>query len=243
MTVLKIALERAIENEEFILHWQPIFDLRLDRIAGYESLARWSRGDEMIQPAAFLPALLGTELERPWVRLQLRQIRLKLAELPRHCWLSMNLSQYAIDWPDLPQIVLEEIWDSDRLVFEISENLLLIADGISAINLARMAEVGKGLAIDDFGTAYSNFLRLLGASQGLFRYLKLDFQIVMGCSGNPVQQSIIHCLMNLAADLSMSLVAEGVECEADLLWLKQSGVQMGQGYFLDKIAAELTPGA
>ncbi len=224
--------------QELILYWQPILDLERGTTVGYEALARWEHGGEPVPPAAFLPSLLGSELELPWLRLQLRQVRHKLAELPRQQWVSFNLSEYAFEWPDLPGLLLEEIWDTDRLLIEVSENLLLGAEGVAALNLRRLSEQTKGLAIDDFGTGYSSFLRLLGVTAGLFRFLKLDAQIVIGCSQNLIQQAIIHCLVSLAEELHLNLIAEGVESEADRDWVRRAGVRYGQGYLLGRPSRE-----
>lgn len=227
-------LRLALATGQLTLAYEPIVCLRTGEVAGWEALVRWAKDGAVLPPSEFLGLLVGSDLELPWIRSQLALIRQRMAARPG--FIGFNLSGYALEHPELPGLIREEIWEPHRLLIEVSEELLISGDSPVLYTLGELRQSAHPLAIDDFGTGYSSFLRLLGRCRGLFSVLKLDRQLVQGCSNDLVQQALARAILQVARDLGIKVVAEGIESARDGAWLRSHGCDYGQGYLFSRSA-------
>jgi len=253
---MEMDLRRAIERQEFRVHYQPIVLLKTGEITGFEALVRWQHPKRgLISPTAFIPVAEETGLIVPigwWVLQeacqQMRSWQLShdhlLQESTSALTISVNLSGKQFLQPDLlPQInrVLQETGlDTSSLKLEITESVIIeYTESITAILLELRAQ-GIQLYIDDFGTGYSSLSRL---HQFPINRLKIDRSFVsrMHPNGNHTLQSdaleatpIVRTIITLADNLGMNVTAEGVETAQQLAQLKALGCECGQGYFFSR---------
>jgi diguanylate cyclase (GGDEF)-like protein/PAS domain S-box-containing protein len=237
---LDTALRRAVQHKEFVLYYQPIVALRDRRIAGFEALIRWHHATRgLVLPAQFIPVAEETGLIAyigTWV---LREACRQMAEWQRTSPLaggltiSVNVTGTQLlqgDFPGLVQQVLEETGlAAGRLRLEITETALMSdADAASEV-LTQLRAKGIGIMLDDFGTGYSS----LG---NLYRLpidtLKIDRSFVAAVDLNRQNAEIIEAIAALARALSIDLIAEGVETEAQLTALQALRCRHGQGFYL-----------
>jgi len=235
-------LRRAIERQEFQLHYQPIVSLSTRKIIGFEALVRWQHPQRgMVSPAEFIPLTEETGLIIPlgqWVLLEAcRQLRVWQQKFPTHPPLSMsvNLSGVQFRQPNLieqiDQILQESNVNPGSLKLEITESVVMDnAESATAILQALKAR-NIQLAMDDFGTGYSSL-------SYLHRFpvdtLKIDrsFVSLMDVEGGNLE--IVRTITTLAHYLGMDLIAEGIETEAQLGKLQELQCEYGQGYFFSR---------
>ena len=232
--VLLNEVRRAIAEREFVLHYQPIIDLRTGATAGYEALIRWPLPDGSIrQPGEFLPTVERTEVMAPLCYLV---TEMACAEL--QSWvgterdglhLAINLSPLTIGEVDFESKfngVLDEYEiERPQLRIEITEQYALAAPVIP--KLRRMRQTGLGISIDDFGTGFSNVAALQNTPAD---QLKIDRGFVANLLTSSSDQEIVKTIVGLSALFGLATVAEGVEDQATADWLRKAGVDYGQGY-------------
>ncbi|MDP9364621.1 MAG: EAL domain-containing protein [Chloroflexota bacterium] len=224
------------------MHWQPQVALATGAVVGLEALVRWEHPDQgLLTPDRFIGLAEETGLIVPlgrWaVREACRQARCWADRHPETAELavSVNLSSRQIRRAALAAevaVVLEESGlDPRRLVLEITESVLVEDDAEVERTLAALRRLGVRLAIDDFGTGYSSlrYLHRLAVDA-----LKLDQGFVAGLGQDAVSAAIVRAVTALAHELGMTLVAEGIETDAQLALLRQLGVDHGQGYFFSR---------
>lgn len=245
---LETDLRRAIDRQEFCLHYQPIISLKTSRISGFEALIRWqhpSRG--MIAPVEFIPIAEETGLIIPigqWVlREACQQMRQWQLQFPSVCPLSIsvNLSGRQLV-PNLPQhiqqILQETALDVRCLKLEITESVLIENTDTAATLLAQIQALGIQLSTDDFGTGYSSLSYL---HRFPIDTLKIDQSFVNRLEEDPERLAIVRTIVSLAWNLGMDVIAEGVESLRQMKQLKQLNCEYGQGFYfspaLDSIAA------
>jgi diguanylate cyclase (GGDEF)-like protein/PAS domain S-box-containing protein len=243
-------LRRALDRDELRLHYQPIVDLRTGAIAGFEALVRWQhplRG--LIPPIEFIPLAEETGLIVPaghWIIEQVcRDTQRWLgtatgAALLRGAGaLTMHLNFSPAQMAELNSIdeierILRRSWPGNRgfgLSFEITEGTMMRnSDAVSAL-LARLRDLHIGLDIDDFGTGYSSLSQLQHLP---VQTLKIDRAFVsrIGLDGDSLE--IIRTIVELAHNLGMDIIAEGVETAPQLAQLKALGCEYAQGYYFGK---------
>ena len=244
---LETSLRQALEAEEFVLHYQPLF--RLDTLAavGVEALVRWRRPDgTLVPPADFIPAAEQTGCIVPLGALVLRQAcqamarwRAGPAGRPPFA-MSVNFSACQFSQPDLVKQVVralrEEGMDPQDLKIEITESVLMEHPESAMPKLRGLKELGIGIAIDDFGTGYSSLSYL---QRFPIDILKVDRTFVSGMEehGNRV---IVRSVVSLAHNLGYQVVAEGIETLDQLEELAGLGCDLGQGFYyarpLDEVA-------
>ncbi len=230
-------LRRAIERGELRLHYQPLVDLTTDRIIGFEALVRWQhpvRG--LVPPLSFIPLAEETGLIVPlgrWVletacrqAREWRDARRGASQL----MMSVNLSARQFGQPDLVDqvvaILAETGLDPTTLELEITESVVMDQSEVGIRTLHRLRDMGVRLVLDDFGTGYSSLAYLKHLPLDT---IKIDRTFVAGLDGE-ADRSIVEAVIALAHGLRISVVAEGIETEAQFEILRAMGCDTGQGY-------------
>jgi diguanylate cyclase (GGDEF)-like protein len=230
-------LRRAIERGELRVHYQPLVDLATDRIVGFEALVRWQhpvRG--LVPPLAFIPLAEETGLIVPLGRWVLEMACRQAAKWrdtrpngPRRL-MSVNLSSRQFGQPDLVEqvgsILAETGLDPSMLELEITESVVMDQSEVGVRTLNRLRDMGVRLVLDDFGTGYSSLAYLKHLPLDT---IKIDRTFVAGLNGE-ADRSIVEAVIALAHGLRISVVAEGIETEAQFEILRAMGCDVGQGY-------------
>ncbi len=234
-------LRRAIERQEFQLHYQPIVLLSDEQLCGFEALVRWQHpGRGLVPPSGFIPVAEETGLIVPiglWVlREACRQMRAWDSEFPEcaNLVINVNLSARQCLHPtlvaDVARVLAETGLEPHRLKLEITESLVLAgSDEVIGI-LKALRGLGVQLGLDDFGMGYSALSYL---QQLPVQTLKIDRSFVSGIQ-NANNVEIVRAILALASGLSMNVTAEGVETADQAALLKGLSCEFGQGYFFDR---------
>ena len=233
---LGVELRRALEREEFALCYQPKYDLRSGLPCGAEALLRWNHPERgMVMPGEFIPVLEQTGLivqVGEWVlRRACQDIRAWRADgLPRVA-VAVNLSARQFRQQDLHAriigIVREAQVDPALIEVEITESQLM-HDPDQAIGVLRsLSEAGIRTAIDDFGTGYSSLAYL---SRFPVSALKVDRSFIADLLDDEADAAIVRTIVDMAKTLGFTVVAEGVEEEAQASFLRGLGCHQAQGY-------------
>jgi EAL domain-containing protein (putative c-di-GMP-specific phosphodiesterase class I) len=234
-------LRRALDRDEFILHYQPIVDLRTNVVRGLEALVRWQQPDRgMLMPDEFIPIAEETGLIIPlgrWVlREACRQGRLWQARYPGPSPLSIsvNLSPRQFADPRLVADIREAMLDANlapaTLTLEITESVL-IADGDATLDkLKAIKALGARLAIDDFGTGYSSLSYL---QRFPIDVLKIDRAFIDGI-GRSEGSALVRSIVDIGRSLHMQTVAEGVERPEQPGQLVELDCELAQGYLMNR---------
>jgi diguanylate cyclase (GGDEF)-like protein/PAS domain S-box-containing protein len=233
-------LRRAVEREEFLLHYQPIVELATGRIAAFEALVRWEHPQHgLVSPLEFIRLAEETGLIFAIGRWALREACREMVALSRasasDLTVNVNLSSRQFSQPDLVEQIEDALRESglppQRLKLEITESVIM-ENAESAIGvLHRLKDLGTSLSIDDFGTGYSSLSYLLRFPADT---LKIDrsFMWAMGDGGRHAQ--IVRTIIVLAHSLQMDVVAEGVESEDQRRQLCALECRYGQGYLFSR---------
>ena len=237
---LEAAMFHAVREGEFQLYYQPIVDTRKRTIEGFETLMRWKHPSlGMVPPGRFIPIaetnglinLLGA-----WaLKAACVQIRQFEEAAGRELYISVNISprQFRSDkfLAVLDDALALSGTSGSKLVLEITEGTLMVDPAHAESVLVKMAERGARIAIDDFGTGYSSLAYL---KRFPISVLKVDRAFVKDLPGAEKDAAICNAVLDLAKHLDLSVVAEGVETEAQLAWLDDLGCQYVQGYLTGK---------
>lgn len=233
-------LRRALENEEFVLYYQPQVNIATGEIISLEALIRWIHPKEgVISPDEFIPVADETGLINPigkWVmKTACRQIKALNDMTDSKIMLAVNLSPYQFKNPrlhdDIFKIIEDTEFDSELLELEITEESA-IKDINSTLRLLKKLRGKKiRIALDDFCTGYSSlcYLELLPIDK-----IKIDKSFVDGMIYNYKKKAIVESLISLAHKLDIDVVAEGVEQMLQNEMLKQKKCDMVQGYYFCK---------
>ena len=228
-------LHRALERGEFTLHFQPYFESQGRHVAGAEALLRWRHPEKgLVEPATFIPLAEEIGLIVP-----LGAWALETACAEAHLWMKMglalpvsvNLSARQFGASGLVETIAAALGrnrlDPRRLTVEITESALLENTDDVSKTLVAIKELGVGVAIDDFGTAYSSlgYVRRFAAD-----YLKIDRSFVQGVATTENDVAIARAIIGMAHALDMRVVAEGVETHAQASKLRTLGCDFLQGF-------------
>jgi diguanylate cyclase (GGDEF)-like protein len=239
---LETDLRRAVERGEFEIRYQPIVTLATGKLAGFEALARWHHPDgSLVSPKDFIPIAEEIALIIPidrWVLHEAcRQLRIWQDRYPSDppLAINVNLSGKHFAKPDLvphiEQVLKDTRIDPPTLKLEITESVVMEnVDSASSI-LTRLKALDVRLNVDDFGTGHSSLASL---HRYPFDTLKIDRSFVTDMEGNTENAEIVRTILSLGRNLSMSVVAEGVENEQQLALLRELECTYGQGYFFSK---------
>jgi len=237
------ALQRALQREEFLLHYQPVVDIGTGIVTGVEALLRWQPLDRpMVSPADFIPLAEETGLIVPigdWVlaTAMKQQVAWVEAGLPS-LRVSVNLSARQFLGQDVAQrvgaLLLETGCDPACLTLEITESVLMENPAAATETMGRLAEMGVQLAIDDFGTGYSSLASL---KRFPIHSLKIDRSFVMDLTQDADDAAIVNAVIALAHSMKLNVIAEGVETREQLAFLQQHGCDQMQGFCFSKPVA------
>jgi diguanylate cyclase (GGDEF)-like protein len=232
-------LAQAMDDDQFFVEYQPILNLGTGRVRGVEALVRWNHPQQgRLLPAEFIPLAEQTGLILPLTTLVLDTAMDSFQKTEQSIPLSIavNLSPRNLRDPDLARRVADRLRArgaaAPSLTFEVTENVIMSDPVRSMESLTRLHDVGVRLAIDDFGIGYSSlgYLRRLPVDE-----LKIDRSFVVGLSsGN--DEVIVRSTIDLAHNLGLSVVAEGVESLAVQEQLLALGCDAAQGFFIGEPA-------
>ena len=237
---LESDLRKAIEQRQFLLHYQPQLDLRSGRVVGVEALIRWLHPERgLVSPMEFIPVAEETGLILPigdWVLEQAcRQLVLWRSRGIDHLRMSVNLtaSQFLNrSLPDRIQAMLRQYGvGTEMMVLEVTESMSMAHPDQTIASMNELTGCGLSLSIDDFGTGYSSlsYLKLFPVST-----LKIDRSFVKDIETDQNDADICDVTVLLAHKLGLDVVAEGVETEAQLKYLLSIGCEKIQGYLISK---------
>lgn len=239
---LETDLRRAIEREEFRVHYQPIVSLESGRISGFEALVRWQhpvRG--FVHPGEFMPLAEETGLviwiDRWVLGEAARRVRAWQERFTRETplFVSVNFSGKQLAQPRLVEHVAQILQDarlgSSSLKIEITESVLMENAEAALEVLGRLREMGVRLSVDDFGTGYSSLGYL---DRFPFHTVKIDQSFIRGRQERDKGVEIVRTIVELAGRLGMDVIAEGVETQEQLARLRSVACGFGQGYLFSK---------
>jgi diguanylate cyclase (GGDEF)-like protein/PAS domain S-box-containing protein len=232
-------LRQALAREEFELHFQPLVALATHEVVGAEALLRWRTGDgAWIPPSTFIPFAEESGLIEPigdWVIGRAAAQAARWRAQGHDVRVNFNLSARQLVRTDLVATITE-LLDAHRLppralTAEITETALMRDAERGRRALEALHALGVGLALDDFGAAYSSLARLreLPVDE-----LKIDRAFLRGVPDDPAAAQIIRAVVQLAAGLGMTAVAEGIERPEQLPFLRAEGCALGQGFHLGR---------
>jgi diguanylate cyclase (GGDEF)-like protein/PAS domain S-box-containing protein len=236
---LDTGLRRALEREEFLLHYQPLVETGTRRPFGVEALVRWARPEDgLVPPGQFIPLAEETGLIVPlgaWVLDKAcRQFTDWLAGRVEIELLSVNLSPMQFRHPDLVQMVADTLrrtgMPATRLELEITESALMDVIETEA-KLRALKGLGVRLSIDDFGTGFSSLAYL---KRFPIDKLKVDQSFVRDIPDQRTDTEIVAAVISLAKSLNLDVLAEGVETETQLDVLRRMNCQFAQGFLFSR---------
>jgi diguanylate cyclase (GGDEF)-like protein/PAS domain S-box-containing protein len=238
--VLSAGLRRALEREEFFLEYQPQLDLATGHLSGMEALIRWNQTERgVVPPAQFIPVCEQTGLIIPigqWVLRKAcewtRSMGDKLGHTPI---VSVNVSARQFRRTDLAlyveQVLAATGFPPHALELELTESMVAQDASFAVQTMRSLKALGVRIAIDDFGTGYSSLSYLK-------RYpidrLKIDKSFVWGIASDTDDETICRTIISLAHNLGLAVIAEGVESEAQLAFLRAHGCDEVQGYLIGR---------
>ena len=233
-SLLEVELRRAIEQNEFELHYQPLLDAQTRSLCCFEALVRWNHPEKgLVAPAAFIPAAEESGLINALGTWVLRRACADAASWSQPVRVAVNLSPAQFGHPDLVSTIIDAIdsagLDPDRLEVEITESCLLDAGEKNVAILSAIREIGVRVAIDDFGTGYSSMAYL---QNFVFDKLKIDRRFVSELETNEKTSAIINAIVQLGATIGIKTTAEGIETEAQLKAVIDHGCSEVQGFLL-----------
>ena len=232
---LETDLRKALEKNQFTLVYQPIISFDSGLIEGFEALLRWEHPKHgMISPLDFIPLAEETGLILPigeWVLTEAcKQLRSWQEQFTPELWMSVNVSGKQLFESDMPQLVRSVIKQTelnpDTLKLELTESLLIEKSEKVVTIMEGIKELGVHLSIDDFGTGYSSmsYLHIFPIDT-----LKIDRAFVSRIEKEG--RETVRAIIDLANNLILDVIAEGVENEAQIQRLKSLGCPQAQGYY------------
>lgn len=237
---LQQALRRAIEREEFVVHYQPKFELSTGRLCGAEALVRWNHPAlGLLSPACFIPMA-----EETGQILQIDAWMLREVCRQNSAWqqrgfpkipIAVNLSALQFCHRDFPQKVADTLknagLDGRYLECELTESVVMSRPDLAIEIIGKLKRLGIQFSIDDFGTGYSSlsYLKRFHVDK-----LKIDKSFMSGIACNQEDMAIVRAILSMAKSLNLQVVAEGVEDEGARQFLLREQCDEVQGYYYSK---------
>lgn len=237
---LEGALRKAVEQEEFTVFYQPKVELDGGSVVGMEALVRWLRpGQGMVSPGEFIPVAEDTGLIvdiGEWVLAQAcRQARSWHEQGFNKLHVSVNLSPRQFQQKDLVPTVRGHLSDTglpaEFLELEVTESMVMNDVDDAIITLEELAALGVDLSMDDFGVGYSNLYYL---KRFPVNTLKIDKSFVQDITNEPDDRSIVDTIINMSRSLKLKVIAEGVETQEQLQFLKDLECDQMQGFLFSR---------
>jgi diguanylate cyclase (GGDEF)-like protein/PAS domain S-box-containing protein len=236
---LETRLRRAIHEDQLVLLYQPLIELKTGRMIGAEALVRWNDNGRMIEPSAFIPFAEESRLIVPLGEWVLRAACKQAKEWHENglagMRMSVNLSARQFQQHDLVQMVqrvLDETGiDPSTLEFEITETTAMQNGDVTIEVLRALRDIGVGISIDDFGTGYSSleYLKRFPISG-----VKIDRAFVQDITHGESDAAIVAAVIGIARSLNIRVVAEGVETEEQYAFLQRRECDEAQGFYFSK---------
>lgn len=237
---LQTSLRRALEHNEFLLHYQPQVDVASGLVTGVEALLRWlPTGGELVSPAEFIPAL-----EESGLIIEVGEWAITTACLQQRQWVAaghppllMSVNVSAIQFhtshfsEKVAEILAETGIDPAHICLELTESIVMKDVDDTIRTLAKLRDLGVSLSLDDFGTGYSSlsYLRKMPISE-----LKIDRSFIATIPDEKNNAMIVSTIISMAHCLNMHVVAEGVETKRQLEYLQENRCKTAQGYYFSK---------
>lgn len=233
-------LRRAIDKEEFKLYFQPIINLTNFKLEAVEALIRWMHPENgIVSPAEFIPLAEETGLI---IDIGKWALRTSLAQKKNweekgfpHIKMSVNVSGKSITdnefIDDIKELILKTELNCEEIQIEVTETAIMANINTSTKILNEIKDMGMKIALDDFGTGYSSltYLKKLPIDT-----VKLDRDFIKNISDSGKDNVIVESVIKLTHDLNLDIIAEGIETEEQLSFLKLNKCDYGQGYFFSK---------
>ena len=234
------ALRLALDRKEFVLHYQPKLDLQTLRIRGVEALIRWNHPERgLTAPGYFLRVAeesgLITEMGEWVLHEACRQAADWLGKGLDFGSIAVNVSALQFKRGDFLETILDHLdrtgLTPSQLELELTESLLLDDSPIIMDTIARLRTAGVSVSLDDFGTGYSSISYL---KRFQLDKLKIDRSFVQDLDRNELNQSLIRSIIQIGDNLDLTIIAEGVETEAEFAILRDMGCEEIQGYLISR---------
>jgi EAL domain-containing protein (putative c-di-GMP-specific phosphodiesterase class I) len=236
---LETKLRKALEKEEFVLHYQPKVDVETRQMAGVEALLRWQSADLGLVPPGRFIALL----EETGLIIEVGAWAMRQANFDRARWLeqrlpaprvAVNLSMAQLRRKDIVHSIsnlLKLAGAEHGLDVEITESMIMDDAETSIAKLRAISGLGVNIALDDFGTGYSSLAYLAKLP---VQALKIDRSFIAAMLDDPAAMTLVQTMISLAHSLRMHVVAEGVESEEQAKILRLLRCDQMQGYLISK---------
>ncbi|MBV8525162.1 MAG: EAL domain-containing protein [Acetobacteraceae bacterium] len=235
---LELDLRNALARGEFELLYQPLYDVSLCRISGFEALVRWrhpKRG--IVSPAEFIPLAEEIGLIVPLGDFVLRRATAEARSWPHDIKVAVNVSPAQFKGAQLVESVARALAESglpaERLELEITESVLLQDNAATLAVLHALRSLGVRVSMDDFGTGYSSLSYLRSFP---FDKIKIDQCFIRDLPTNQDSGAIVRAITGLGRSMGMRITAEGVETESQLDQVRQEGCSEAQGYYFSRPA-------
>ncbi|NNF97584.1 MAG: EAL domain-containing protein, partial [Halobacteria archaeon] len=235
--LMETSLRRALEHQEFVIHYQPQFDARSQTVIGMEALMRWQHPElRMISPAKFIPVAEETglivQIDRWVMQTATKQLSdwYKAGLSPGK--LALNMAAEQLEQEDLVEMIKTTLQTSDCkpewLSFEITESQIMKNPEKAISVLREISALGIEIAVDDFGTGYSSltYLKRLPVNK-----LKIDQAFIHDVPHDEEDVAIVRAVIALSSSLKLSVIAEGVEKQEQINFLMEEGCSLIQGFF------------
>ncbi|WP_339527689.1 bifunctional diguanylate cyclase/phosphodiesterase [Pseudomonas mucidolens] len=237
---LESELRRALRRDELELHYQPRLDLDDGHIVGLEALVRWRHGERgLLPPSEFVPLAEQSGLIVPlgyWVISRALRDMQDLRERglpPLHMAVNLSFRQFQDRQllSTLSRLIAERGVEAQWLEFELTETAVMRRSDLVKQTMDALGRLGVRFSLDDFGTGFSSFVHLNSLPIAL---LKIDKSFVGGMEEREENRKLVHAMINLAHNLNLEVVAEGVETAEQLALLRLFGCDQAQGYLISK---------
>jgi diguanylate cyclase (GGDEF)-like protein len=233
---LELELRKAQQLSQFELYFQPLLNLKLDEISGFEALLRWNHPERgIVTPTEFIPLVEEIGMIVPLGEWVIRTACEHAAAWPENTRVAVNLSPLQFRSDNLVDTVANSLAGSglaaNRLELEITESVLLQDDPSTLQKLHRLHDLGVRIAMDDFGTGYSSLSYLRSFP---FDKIKIDRSFVQDLSEIEGESAIVSAVASMCQSLGISTTAEGVETEEQYKLVKAAGYNEIQGYLISQ---------